>query len=136
MDNTKHTLLYMQKLEIFIPRKIRLLQRFLNVRLIQTNLCKEFVIFFQLKKPHFINHILVFFHYNFFHFHELIHGPQVTSMGIIWLIFVNVYKDFKTLYAKVKTPKVHANTCNIENSFVLNLTTNNPHNLLDYKANI
>jgi hypothetical protein len=57
-------------------------------------------------------------------------------MGIIWPIFANVYKDLKKLYAQVKTPKVHANICNIENSFVLNLTTNNPHNLLDYKTNI
>jgi len=44
---------------------------------------KSIAIFLQFKKLNFINHILIFIHYSFFHFHELFHEFQGTNMNII-----------------------------------------------------
>jgi hypothetical protein len=45
-------------------------------------------------------------------------------------------KHFKIFHAQPKAPKVCANTYNTENSFCLNLKTNDPQNLSSCKLNI
>jgi len=47
-------------------------------------------------------------------------------MGIIWSIFINVYKYLNILYAQPKASKVSANTCNAKIFPYFNLEANNP----------
>jgi hypothetical protein len=61
---------------------------------------------------------------------------ELINIGIIWLAIVNAYKHIKIFYAQLKALKVYPNTCNIENSFHLNLGANNPQNVWSYKPNI
>ncbi len=100
----------------------------------QKNYLEPIIVFFQLKKPNFINHIFIssmkasLISMNYF--------MDPINNGIIWLTIVNVYKHIKIFYAQLKALKVYPHTCNIENSLHLNLGANNPQNVSSYKPNI
>ncbi len=100
----------------------------------QKNYLEPIIVFFQLKKPNFINHIFIssmkasLISMNYF--------MDPINNGIIWLTIVNVYKHIKIFYAQLKALKVYPDTCNIENSLHLNLGANNPQIVSSYKPNI